>query len=104
MTPTVELTFEEFKVEVEKEWKSASELGAFRDYSPEFKNHKYNPGRVYYTWQSYGFGAVAYDTLTSQDGRGYEKKWMADAGRGMTGWGNTLAEAFADEDAHYLPL
>ena len=93
------LTFEQFKAIVESEWRNASELGAFWDYSPEFKNHKYNPGRVYYTWQSYGFEAVAYDTITSQDG----KKWMVEAGRGMTGWGHTLAEAFADEDAHYLP-
>jgi hypothetical protein len=102
MTAT-NLTFEEFQSIVESEWKNAQELGEFRDYSPEFENHKYNPGRIYYTWQHYGFGCVAYDTLTSQEeGRSFGKKWMADAGRGMHGWGDTLPQAFADENAHYL--
>ena len=96
-------TFEQFKNEVGDNWKGASEKGEFRDFSPAFKNSKYDKDRKYYTWQNLeGSGCAAYDTNVSvEEGRSKGKRWMADAGRGMHGWGDTLKEAFADEDAHY---
>jgi len=98
------ITFDEFKSHVESEWRNAEENGVFNDYSPEFLEDEYNPGRVYYTWQHDSFGCVVYDTATSKEqGRAFGKLWMADAGRGMHGFGDTLEGAFADEDEHYRP-
>lgn len=91
------ITFDQFKSEVEREWYNAEEDGVFNDYS--------EPGRIYYTWQhDSSFGCVVYDTATSkEEGRAFGKLWMADAGRGMHGFGDTLEEAFADEHQHCRP-
>jgi len=91
---TSNLTFDQFKAIVESRWANAAEKGEFRDYSPEFAN-KNTPSRIYYLWQSYSFGFVAYDTIESPN------PWWVDNGRGTKGVGASYEEADSNEDRLY---
>ena len=90
------MTFEQFQTIVRDFWPNAGEIGSFRDFSPEFIDCEYEPGRIYYTWQNHeGFGAVAYDSKDNP------KPWYVDNGRGSGAYGETIEIADKTECDRY---
>lgn len=82
------MTFEEFKVEVEKWWAEAPTQGHFQDHAPDRND------REFYTWKGSCGGVVQYDSLEEPF------PWASDnSGYGVPGWGRTLPLAeISDRD------
>jgi hypothetical protein len=94
------ISHDQFVEMVEVVFPDADNRGHFRNFTPEFVNCAYNPGRKYYTWQdNEGFKCVSFDTMFWE---GHPNKpWLVQTGRGSTGYGNTIFEAVADEKVSY---